>query len=100
VARYCSRECQLQDWKCAVNPHKDICKILKRREDTSGGASSVPKCSASPAAPSATDTVKIKLWGKMLDIGWKINEENEYVKAMQAFRDAFQISRTWKMRIV
>ena len=37
IARYCSRECQLKDWKCAANPHKIMCKILKGRRDTSGG---------------------------------------------------------------
>jgi tetratricopeptide (TPR) repeat protein len=86
VARYCSRECQLKDWKCAVNPRKAMCKILKRREGSSGCASSVPKCTASPAAPNATDTARIKRWGKMLDIGQKLYEEGEYVKAMQTLQ--------------
>jgi tetratricopeptide (TPR) repeat protein len=84
--RYCSRECQLKDWKCAVNPHKAMCKILKSREDTSGGASSVPKCSASPAAPSAADMARNKRWRKMIGIGWRLYEEGDYVKAMQTYQ--------------
>ena len=101
VARYCSKECQLKDWKCAVNPHKAMCKILKSREDTSGGT-----CSALNAADAGADEVKIKRWEKMVDIGQKLQGQYEYDKAMQTFHrclsdftdvyDALCLARTFQ----
>jgi tetratricopeptide (TPR) repeat protein len=63
-----------------------MCKILKRREDTYGGASSVPKCSASPAVLNTADAARIKRWRKMIDIGHVLGKEGEYDKAVQTFQ--------------
>jgi tetratricopeptide (TPR) repeat protein len=86
AVRYCSRECQLKDWKSAVNPHKAMCQILKRREDTSGGSSSVPKCPASLAVLNTADEARIIRWRRMIDIGDNLCEKGEYDKAIQTFQ--------------
>jgi hypothetical protein len=54
-----------------------MCKILKGREDTSGGASS---------APNSTDTARVERWRKMLRIGEKLHDQGEYDKSMQTFQ--------------
>jgi len=63
VACYCSKECQVKDWKDEVNPHKTSCKVLKQQK---ASAESSP---SSSGALSAADTTKIAIATRYRKLG-------------------------------
>ena len=80
VVRYCSKECQLNHWKNAANPHRAACKILKGVEKVT--------CTSltTSAVPRRDDASRKTRWVKMIEIGGKLFDEGENAKAMQVFQ--------------